>query len=481
MVLATVLLGTFVGTVNNSVANVAVLDVTDDFDVAVGTGAWFVTGYVLAFAVLMPVAGRLADVYGTRRVAVVGMVAFLAASVGVATAPGWPWALAGRVAQGVANAPVLPTVMVTVAAVFPAGERGRAMGVWAAVNGAAVALGPPIGGVLTDAFGWRSVFWADVPLVLVVLVLTIRYLPDVRPPRARGDGDRVDVASAVLLSAGLVTTMVGLGQASEGGWGWPAAATLGPLGAALLLVWWWHLARARSPLVDPALLRNRTYAVLGGIAALQMMVLFGVLFTTPLMLVVEFERPVGTAGLLVFVLPVSMVAAGPALGHLADRRGTASLTRAGGAVLAGAAAVLAAGAAWRSLGVVLAGLVLVGLGVAAIQAPAAVGVAEAVGEAARGAGLGLFHTIRFVGGVMGTALFAGAFALTAPGADLDALAPEDVDGPFAVVFLLAAGLGLGAAALAGRLRTIGRGGGARPRPVPGPSPARPDPAQEVGA
>jgi MFS family permease len=395
------------------------------------------------------------------------MVGFLVASVGVATAPGWPWAVAARVAQGVANAPVLPTVMVTVAAVFPAGERGRAMGVWAAVNGAAVAAGPPVGGVLTDAFGWRSVFWADVPLVIAVLVLTIRYLPDVRPSAHDGAPPRVDVTSVVLMSAGLVATMVGLGQASEGGWGWPAAATLGPLGAVLLATWWWQLGRARAPLVDPALLRNRAYALLGAIAALQMMVLFGVLFATPLMLVVEFDRPVGTAGLLVFVLPVSMVAAGPALGHLADRLGAASLARAGGVALAAGGATLSAGAALRSLGVVVLGLVIVGLGVAAIQAPAAVGVAEAVGEASRGAGLGLFHTIRFVGGVIGTAVFAGAFALAAPEADLDTLAPRDVDGAFATVYLLAVAFGVAAAALAGRMRRRGPAS----VPVPGDSTA----------
>lgn len=423
LALAAVLVGTFVGTVNNSVANVAVIEVVDDFEVGVDAGVWFVTGYVLAFAVLMPAAGRLADAVGARRVYVAGMAGFAVASVAVAVAPTYPVAAVARVLQGVCNAPVLPTVMMTIAAVFPPGLRGRAMGTWAAVNGIAIAAGPSLGGFVTDALGWRAVFWLDVPMAVAAVVLARRYVPAVQPRRVGA----LDAGGGALLTLGLVAVMVGLSQG--GSW-------LGLLGVgALLLVAFWRRAhRVASPFVAVDILRNRRFAVLATLAGLQMVVLYGVLFVVPLLLVERFGRGVGAAGALVVVLPLSMIVAGPTMGHLADRFGTRTLAAAGAGLLVVASVAASAGVAYESVPWLLAALIVLGAGVSAIQAPTAVGVADEIDEAGRGAAMGLFHTIRFVAGVLGTA---GAAAVLTAGAG---------DGRSAREFLLTFGV-LGAVAV----------------------------------
>lgn len=438
LVLASVLAGTFVGTVNNSVANVAVLDVLADFELQLGAAAWFVTGYVLAFAVLMPVAGRLADAFGTRRVYLGGMAVFLVATVAVALAPTYPVAGAARILQGVANAPVLPTVMLTVAVVFPAGARGRAMGTWAAVNGAAIALGPPVGGWLAEAWGWRAVFWADVPLVGLALLLGLWWLPDVPPASVHP----IDVIGGAALTGGLIGAMVALTMGTSWGWTSPTTLTVLALGVALLGWFWRRCHRVRTPFLDLSVLRNRRYGTLSAVAGLQMVALFAVLFGVPMLLVARLGYSVGTAGGVLFVLPLTMVLVGPPLGVLADRHGVRRLLAAGSLLLIGAGLLLALGSAWRELWVVVVGLVVLGAGVAAIQSPSAVGVAAEVGETHRGAAMGLFHTTRFLSGVLGTAGFVTIFSLAAGRSDVASMPDALAGRGFAVSFLVVAAIGL---------------------------------------
>jgi len=442
-VLASVLVGTFLGTLSNSVANIAVVDLMDDLEVDVGDAVWFVTGYVLAFAVLMPVAGRLIDVFGARRVFLTGFGCFGVASVLVAVAPTFPLVMGARVLQGIVNAPVLPTVMVTVMAAFPGAERGRAMGLWASVNGAAIAVGPPLGGVVADAFGWRAIFWANAVLVAAAFVVAARHLPDT-PVRHEGP---FDALGGGLLTGGLVAVMMSLSQGPVWGWASPTTVVLLVGGVALLGVAWRRAHAVERPFLDVSVLRNRRYAVLAGVASLQMLVLFAVLFTVPLLLVHRFELSVGTAGWVIFALPIAMVLAGPGAGQLSHHVGVRRLTGAGSALLGAAAALLALGTHLRSVAVVLLGLVVLGLGVAAVQSPAAAHVAEEVDDAQRGVALGLFHTVRFLAGVLGTAGAGAVFTAVTSGRDVDALGSSVLTRAFVADFALAGVVALAAVAL----------------------------------
>jgi MFS family permease len=192
-----------------------------------------------------------------------------------------------------------------------------------------------------------------------------------------------------------------------------------------------------APFLDLTVLRNRRYAVLAGVAALQMVVLFAVLFSVPLLLVEVFGKSVGAAGAVVFALPVTMVVAGPWAGGLSHHHGARSLTAWGALLLGGAATVLAAGVHLRSLALIVTGLVVLGAGVSAVQSPTATKVAEEVDDAHRGVALGLFHTIRFLAGVLGTAGAAAVFTAVTRGVAVADLAEDVLARAFVADFALA--------------------------------------------
>jgi MFS family permease len=167
--LAAILLGTFVGTLGNSVSNVALPAVMAEFAVPLSSAVWVVSAYTFAFAVLMPVCGYLGDLYGQRRMYLWGMALFAAASVGSGLAPSFPWLVGSRVLLGIAVAPTLPAVMAMIAHLFSPEHRGRAIGFWALTNGAGHALGPPLSGFLVEYLSWRAVFLFSLPLCLLNL------------------------------------------------------------------------------------------------------------------------------------------------------------------------------------------------------------------------------------------------------------------------------------------------------------------------
>ncbi|MBN1315099.1 MAG: MFS transporter, partial [Anaerolineales bacterium] len=175
--LAAILIGTFVGTLGNSVSNVALPSIMLAFKVPLDKVVWVVTSYVVTFAVLMPVCGYLSDLFGRRRLYLAGIGLFTLGALSSSLAPTYPWLLASRVLMGIGIAPTLPAVMAIIARTFEPSIRGRAMGFWALVNGAAHALGPPLSGFLVQHTGWRTVFLVDVPLCLLCLILVARWLP----------------------------------------------------------------------------------------------------------------------------------------------------------------------------------------------------------------------------------------------------------------------------------------------------------------
>ncbi|MBW3663906.1 MAG: MFS transporter [Actinobacteria bacterium] len=442
--LAIVLLGTVLGTFNNGVANVALPDVLDEFGVPVSVGAWFVTSYVLALAVALPVAGRLVDTYGSRKVSLVGLTAFLVVSVLLAAAPGYGWVIAARVGQGVCNAPVLPTIMVTVVAAFEPGARGKAMGTWVAVNGASFAVSPLIAGWLTETASWRAVFWLNVVLTVLALIASVALFPDVPPSRSRG---RFDAVGAALVSVGLVGVMVSLSRAEAWGWTSLSTSTLLAGGVAALVAAVRRFRRTDDPFLDVTILRRRAYATPAAIAALQALVLFGILLITPLMFVHLFGYSLGIAGALVFVLPGSWTLTSPLVGHAADRFGRRAVLVMGTFLLAGGSGLLAFGAATRLLVLVIVAMLAVGVGVAAVQATAAVAVSEAVGRVGRGASTGAFHTLRFLAGVAGATLFAVLVEVVSGTGDLEAASDSALGRAFVAVLAAAVVTSLVAVAL----------------------------------
>lgn len=398
------LVGTFLGAFNNSVAGVAITDVLRDYPrTNVSRGAWFLTGYMFATALCLPLAGRLIDFKGARSVYLTGAWIFGMASLLCALAPSFEWLIVGRVVQGVAAAPVLPIVFMTISNSFPRGERGKAMGIWASTNAASLAAGPLLGGAIVQFVGWRFIFWASVPLAILVFLAAYIYLPDY----GRGAKGRFDVPGALLMTISLCSLMVALSKLED--WGvftLPVGSLI--LGAALLM--WLYSSRSRRlehPFFDLRLFSNSTYSLINMLVGLQMMILFGLFFTVPLLLVYLTGTSQFVAGLVVSVMTFMGVILGPASGQFAERRGSRLPLMLAGVVLCLGSLILAV--FMDLFSVVVAGLVLMGAGMALVQSPAALTVATHLDSAWSGVAIGAYNTVRFLSGVAGAAIFATAF------------------------------------------------------------------------
>jgi len=412
-VLTALLIGTFVGTLGNSTANVALPALMAGFGVPLSSALWVVTTYTLLFAVLMPVCGYLGDTYGQRRMYLLGMALFTLASLGNGLAPSFPWLLGSRALQGIGVAPTLPAIMAIIAHVFPPEQRGRATGFWALANGAGHALGPPLSGFLTQHLGWRAVFLSSLPLCLLNLLLVWWLVP----PDGSRTARRFDFAGTATLTLAMLGLMLSLTQGARWGWTAPRSLVLGVLTIAALVAFVVIERRTASPFVELSLFANRHYATAAAVIAAQLFCLFGLLLALPVFLIQAQGLDSQAAGLLILPLPLTMALMAPFAGHLADARGSRWTCTVGmGLVLLAGLALLGLRPAtgqpipwWALAG----SLVVVGAGMGLVQSPTAATVTQVVARERLGVATGIFHMCRFVSGSLGSTVF-GLLLQTSP-------------------------------------------------------------------
>lgn len=434
-ILAAILLGTFVGTLGNSVANVALPAVMAEFAVPLSSALWVVTLYTLLFAVLMPVCGYLGDLYSQRRMYLLGMGLFTVASLGSGLAPSFPWLLASRALQGVAVAPTLPAVMAIISRTFSAARRGRAVGFWALANGVGHALGPPLSGFLTQHLGWRVVFLIGVPVCCLNLFLVWWLVPPDEAHTTQG----FDFGGAAALTAAALGLMLALTQSARWGWSTPRSLALWSVTLTALVIFVVREQRVASPspcrgkrsgpsqcegkqsgafpckgkrsgaFVDLALFANRSYAAATVVIAAQLFCLFGLILALPVFLIDVQGWSSQIAGLLILPLPLAMAVIAPLAGRLADGWGSRWTCTLGMGVvtLAGLAMLglrpgLGRSIPWRG---VVGSLGVVGIGMGLTQSPAAAAVIHVVRQEQLGAATGIFHMCRFISGTLGSTIF----------------------------------------------------------------------------
>jgi len=422
-ILGILLIGTVTGTLGNSLVNVALPTMMEHFSVDVSTGIWAVTIYILFFAVTMPLFGRLGDMYGYKRTYLLGLSVFALSSALAAFAPNFLSLVILRALQGFSNGPILPAIMAIVGTVFPPGERGRAMGIWALANSATHAAGPPLGGFLTQYFGWQSIFISYVPLCIVGVFLVLRLVPDDR----KSQPEPFDVLGAITLTAATLILMFNLRQVAYVGWTSPTILALWALFLALLAAFFLAERRTQQPFVDLHLFANRSFSSATTIAFVQAFCQFGLLFLIPLFLIDMQGYPAAQTGLIVACLPVTMAIAAPLAGRLADRFGCRLLCSLGMAILAISGLLLSPLDATSPSWYLVAGLSLAGIGMGMIQSPAPAAVSLVMPLHQLGVALGLFNMFRFVGATLGPTVFALV---------LQALGPQPTMAGFRVDFYL---------------------------------------------
>jgi len=379
-ILAAILLGTFVGTLANSVANVALPAVMAEFAVPLSSALWVVTLYILLFAVLMPVCGYLGDLYGQRRMYLLGMTLFSVASLGSGLAFSFPWLLGSRALQGIGVAPTLPAVMAIISRTFSPAQRGRAMGFWALANGAGHALGPPLSGFLIQHLSWRAVFLFSLPLCLLNLGMVWWLVPPDDGHAARS----FDFGGAATLTIVALGLMLALTQSVRWGWELPRGFWLWSLPLVALVVFVIVERRVESPFVELGLFTNRPYAAATAVIAAQFFCLFGMQLLLPLF----------TAALVA-----------PLAGRFADRCGSRLSCFLGMGVVALAGISLISWRATTSPWQIVISLAALGLGMGLNQSPVAAAVTFVVAKEQLGVALGIFSMVRFISGSLGATIF----------------------------------------------------------------------------
>ena len=402
--LPAIAIGTALAPLNSTMIAVALPDIQRSFGVSVTATALLVTIYLVAMAAGQPIGGRLGDLFGRRRVYLLGLVWFAAASAGCAFAPSLEWLIVFRTQQALAGALSFPNGAAMVREAVSPQRRGSAFGVVGMATGLAAASGPPLGGALAHAFGWPAIFWANVPVVGTAILLGWRSLP-----RKTTGGDRppFDVVGSGLLTASLgavlvIPMLLRLGQ--------PVLAAIGGLAGIMFAVGFvrWELS-ARSPVVDVRLFARPHFAAACASIGLSNLVMYTTLLALPLYL--EGVRGLGVqvAGAVLVALSAFAALWGPVGGRWTDKRGRWLPAVAGAAILLFGAVMLTAAVNRPGIGFLAAALATMGLGLGMAGAPVQTAAVEAVPMQATGSAAGIFSTARYLGSVTGSTILAVAF------------------------------------------------------------------------
>ena len=343
-VFATIAIGTFVSVVDTVSVLIALPDIAAHFDADLPTVQWVVVGNALAISVLILPMGRLGDIVGRKWVYIGGLAIFVAGAALAGIAVNLPWVIAAKVLQGAGSAMIQGNGMATVISAFSGAERGKALGTHMSVVGSGAIAGPAVGGLLVAAFGWRSVFFVNVPIGILTILATMYVLQQPRGASAEGDraGGSFDWIGAGLSGLTLLVFLLVVGNGHRLGWSSPAVA-LGAAAtmAALAAFIWWEL-RTAYPMLDLRLFKRKLVAIGIGASWLSFLGSQATRFMMPFYLQRLLEMSPRDVGLAMIPPAICMVLLGPVSGRLSDRFGWRVLTMSGLGISAIGAFLLAA-------------------------------------------------------------------------------------------------------------------------------------------
>ena len=405
-VLAAAVLGSGVAFLDATVVNVALPAIGEDLDAGLTGLQWVLDGYLLTLGALLLLGGSLGDLFGRRRVFVVGLGAFSAASVLCGLAPSAGFLVGARVLQGVGGALLVPGSLAILSASFRAEDRSEAVGAWSGLAGVTTALGPFAGGWLVDAVSWRLVFLVNLPVAAVAAAIALRYVPESRDPDV---GGHPDWAGALLATVGLAGIVFALIERSG-----PAVVPAAIVGVAALVAFPLVERRKARPLVPPSLFRSRQFLGTNLTTLAVYAALGGALFLVALDLQTVLGYSALEAGAAMLPITVILLALSARAGRLAQRTGPRLPLTIGPAV-AGLGLLLLSGLGPGDhyLTGVLPGVAVLGLGMAATVAPLTSAVLGAVDEQHVGVASGFNNAVARVGGLLAVAVLPGLAGVTA--------------------------------------------------------------------
>ena len=391
----------FMAMLDNTVVNVALPSIQTSFGSGVSGLQWIIDAYTLVFAAFMLTGGTLGDLYGRKKIFLLGLVVFTGGSLMAGLAPSLNVLIAGRAVQGLGAAALLPGTLSILTQAFPdPKERAQAIGIWAGVSGMALAAGPIVGGALVDSLGWQSVFFLNIPIGIIAFVVASRVVKETKNP----EGRHLDLPGQVLAIVGLGSLTYALIEANNYGWTSPTIVALFATWAIATALFIVVELRSASPMLDLTFFKNRTFAAAATVAGLVSFGMFGVFFFLTLFLQNVQGYSAFQMGLRSLPMTGAIIFMAPTAGWLAGRIGP-RIPMAVGLAIVGVGMLLmeriTPGMPYSDLWW---NLTLLGVGMGFVMTPMTAAVMSAVPRERAGMASATSNASREVGGVFGIAL-----------------------------------------------------------------------------
>ncbi|MDW5594346.1 MFS transporter [Conexibacter stalactiti] len=393
---------------DNTVVNVALPSIQEDLGADLAALEWTINAYTLSLAVLLVVGGRLGDIFGRRRIFLGGVSVFALSSAAIGLAPNDTLLIVGRAIQGVGAAMMMPATLSIVTNAFPPEERGKALGTWAGVSALALAIGPVVGGFLTDYVSWRAIFFLNLPVAAAAIAMT---LFSTRESRDETVGRTIDYAGIVTLTIGLTGLVLGFIEANRWGWGSTRIIGLFALAVVALAAFVAIELRVRTPMVDFGVFRSRQFLGASSVGFIVSFGMMAVFFFTALYMQNILGYTALEAGVRFLPMTLVLIVMGPLAGRLTDRIGPKPLLVTG-------MLIVGISQLWQSFltadtgyAFLLPSFVLLGVGIGLVMSPMTTAAMNAVDRTKAGVASGVLSMGRMVGSSFGVAIF-GAIVAT---------------------------------------------------------------------
>ena len=395
--------------IDQTIVSIAVPNIQSELSLSSSGVQWVINGYLLALSAFFALGGRLADMLGHRRMVLLGVVVFAIASglcgltpAGAAEA----WLIVFRIVQGIGAALLFPAALAIVVSAFPVGDRGKALAIFFGVSGGLTALGPILGGWLTQ-YTWRAIFWVNIPVAIIAIVLTLLAKVHTRHHRAK-----LDYLGAVLVATGMALSVLGLQQATSWGWGsaWTWACIIG--GLAILVAFVMVELRTEVPLIKVRIFADRAFAIDNAVLFFALMAFVPVFFFASVYSQVSLGLDANGAGLYLLIYFAGFVTAAQLGGRMLDRGGAklpvilgCAIGAAGYALWGNSLTTLSQGSQWYFI-------VMAGAGIGFLLGPASTDAVNRAINASYGEVTGITQTLRNYGSSLGLAIL-GTVLITA--------------------------------------------------------------------
>jgi EmrB/QacA subfamily drug resistance transporter len=434
--LVAVAFGLFMIMLDNTVVNVALPSIERDLHVSISSLEWIVTAYALTFAALLITGGKLGDLFGRRRIFVIGIAIFTLSSLACGFAPTAGFLIGARAVQGVGAALMNPASLSIITATFPPRERGQAIGIWAGVSAMALAIGPLVGGLIVDNINWNWIFFINVPVGIVGIIVSQLVIKE---SRDTSHEQSIDLPGLITSSAGLFALTYGLIEGNRHGWTSPEIVGLFSAAAVLLVAFVVVEHRQRLPMLDLSLFRIGSFTGSNIVAMLVSLGMFGVFFFVSLYIQNILGWTPTQAGASFLPMTILIILIAPIAGKMSDRVGSRWLMG-GGMTLVSISLLLYQRVGLHStFWTLLPAMLLGGVGMALTMSPMTAAAMSSVPVDKAGVGSGVLNSFRQLGGSLGIALMGAILAsyVTAP-VGSPASAQQFVDGLHASLLVAAA-------------------------------------------